>query len=199
MHRETRVFKRKEVTEFWHNEWKDSSWMWSIREVVTVHKNVLSPRMTVKITNKSEVSLTIERTYQLFDCRVFRMKDFRWILPPTIKVLSAQWTTIIAINNSIWIKHWYYFEDKVVPERLRLWCIAHQKVDNTFHHPTCITFTRVHTSTNEDTLFSLCFLIVGILVFWCNCKVFTSITRQSPTKSTSIYEILWEPIAFNPC
>ena len=199
MHRETRVFKRKEVTKFWHNEWKDSSWMWSIREVVAIHENVLAPRMAVKITNKSNVSLTIERTYQLFYCRIYRMEDLWWILPPTIKILSAQWATVIAINNSIWIHHWHYFEHKVVPESLSLWSITHQKVDNTFHHPTCITLTWVHTSANEDTLFCLCFLVVGVFVFWCNGKVFTSITRQSPAKSTSIYEILREPISFNPC
>ena len=138
--------------------------MWSIREVIPIHEDVFPPRVTVKVTNKDELTFTIESAYQLFNCRIDRMKNFGWILPSAVKVLTAECASIVTIYDTICIEHRNYLEYKVISQCLSLGCIADQEIYNAFHHPTCIAFTGMHPCTDEDSLFCFCFLIIWILV-----------------------------------
>ena len=144
----------------------------------------------MKITNKNELTFTIESTNQLLNCRIDRVQNFRWIFPASVKVLTTKRASIVTINDSICIEHWNYFEYKVISQCLGFRCIADQEIYNAFHDPTCIAFARMHSCTDEDSLFSFCFLIIWVLILRCDRQIFASVTCQSSTKGASIYEIL---------
>ena len=153
----------------------------------------------MKITNKNELTFTIESSNQLFDSRINWVQNFGWILPAAIEVLTAKCASIITINDSICVEHWNYFEYKVISQRLGFWCIAYQEIYNAFHYPTCIAFTRMHSCTDKDSLFSFCFLIIWIFVLRCDSQVFASVTCQSSTKGASVYKILRKSISLYSC
>ena len=127
------------------------------------------------------------------------MQNFGWIFPAAVEVLTTQCTSIVTINDSICVEHWNYFEYEVISQCLGFGCIADQEIYNAFHYPTCITFTRMHSCTDKDSLFSFCFLVIWILVLRCDSQIFASITCQSSTQSASIYEILRKSISLYSC
>lgn len=65
--------------------------------------------------------------------------------PLPVQVLAHKGAAVIAHDYAVWIKHWDYFENEGVAEKVCLRILSHQKVYYTFHYPACISLTRVHT------------------------------------------------------
>ena len=51
VHAEARVLEGEEIKELAHDEGEDTSRMWSLVEVIAVHEDVLSSRMTMQVTD----------------------------------------------------------------------------------------------------------------------------------------------------
>ena len=64
--------------------------MWSFREIISVHEYVLASRVAVQVTHQYDFTLPVELANELFDCRVDRMQNLRWVLPAPIQVLATQ-------------------------------------------------------------------------------------------------------------
>lgn len=96
--------------------------------------------------------------------------------PPSVEITTSQWAPVVTINDTIWIEHWNYFEDKVFPKKFGFLVIRIcKKFQNTSHHPRCYCLTRVHPGWNDNCLFLLKFLYVTL---FCNCKYFTINSRK---------------------
>lgn len=42
------------------------------------------------------------------------VEDFAWSLPSAVEVASSQGTSVVAVNDSVWIEHGNYFEHEVL-------------------------------------------------------------------------------------
>ena len=75
------------------------------------------------------------------------MENFGGCFPSTIQVTARQRAPIVAIDDAVWVQHWNNFEDKVLPQQLRLYRVRRSKeVESSFHHPRANGFSRVHPS-----------------------------------------------------
>ena len=122
------------------------------------------------------------------------MERLAGVFPPPVKVAPCQAASIVAINDSIGIKHWNYLEHKFISELWSLRITADQEVNDSFHHPGSIGFTWVDSGANDDSFLLLINLKRHSV---CYCEVFTFVTGNSPAKSISgdIVKLSWLDLA----
>ena len=81
------------------------------------------------------------------------MQHFAWSLPSSVKITSCQRTSIVAIDNAIWIEHGYHFEDKVLSQKSSLMIVwISQKGEHSSHHPGSNCLTRMHSCRYDNSL-----------------------------------------------
>lgn len=124
--------------------------------------------MTVQIKIHKNFSFLLEGSNQLFNSEINGMKRFIGSFPSSIEILSCQRTPIITIDNSIRVKNGHNFKDKVISKSPSLRRFAYQIVNESLHHPTGIAFTRMDSSTYENSFLGFRFGASWVLIFACN-------------------------------
>ena len=176
VHAESAVFERKEVEKLAHDEREYSSRMWSILEIISVHEKAFATRVTMQVATEYHLTFAIEFPNHSFYVPIDRVKILRWNLPAPIQILTGEWASVVTVDDTIWIEHRHNFEDKIFSQGLRLRSIAHEELNNTFHHPTCIWLSWVYSRWNEDSFLSLTLLTIRILFFWSDRYILASVS-----------------------
>jgi hypothetical protein len=70
-----------------------------------IHKDVLPPTMSMKVTENHQLPFFSELNKKLFSVIYARMKDFRRRLPPPVQVASSQRTSVVPVDHTIRIQH----------------------------------------------------------------------------------------------
>ena len=66
------------------------------------------------------MSFICQLSDQLLSMENSWVQDLTGVLPSPIKVASSKTASIVAIDDAIWIEHWYYFEDVVIKKNICL-------------------------------------------------------------------------------
>jgi len=74
------------------------------------------------------------------------LKSSTRLYPFSVQVHSLQGTSVVPINYPIRIKHWNYFEDKVLSKQLGVWIYRVKKVlQNSIHDPRALNFSWMNS------------------------------------------------------
>ena len=73
-----------------------------------------------------------------------------WSNPLPIEIQSTQWASIVTNDNTIWIKHWNDFKDKVISQVLGNFIFTDQELQYTFHNERGITFSWMDSTGNDN-------------------------------------------------
>ena len=113
MHAEATSFKFKIVTELRHNIRENTCCLLVFWEIIAIHKNVLSSRMTVQIAKKCDFPLLAEIFNEPLHIEHDWMQNFIRCFPTSIHILSTQAAPVVSIYDSVWIEHRNYLENKL--------------------------------------------------------------------------------------
>ena len=117
------------------------------------------------------------------------------ILPATIQIATSEGAPIVAINDTVWIKHWNYFEYESFPQHFGFFVLwIRQELKDTSHHPGSYSLTRVDPRRNDHCLFLLRLLDISFLR---DCKKVTILPRERFTKSLSLADLSPRRIQFD--
>ena len=161
---------------------------------VTIHEDVLFPRVAVEVTEQQYFSLFLSFTNQLLDMEDHRMLLLRGLLPLPVQVLAHQWTSCISQNDSISIDHGHDFEYEVVSKDPCADARANQVVDDALHHVWCSCLSWVDSRTDYDS-----FLLLHLVTVreCCDRQHICRISRirlaeHLPSKSVSGLRVIFE-------
>ena len=119
----------------------------------------------------------------------------RFVSP--IEILSCQGAPVVAVDHSVWVQNWHYFEHEVLSQRSCLWGVADQEVDTALHHPGSVRLSRMDSSRQKDTLLCSRFGACRILIFRGDGDKLSPIASQSPTKRRPVEEALRRVVFFD--
>ena len=72
-----------------------------VPKIVAVHENVLATGMAVEITIEEDLPLFSKLSNKLLDGKVHRVQYLVWSLPPPVKILATERTSVIPIDDTI--------------------------------------------------------------------------------------------------
>jgi len=111
---------------------------------------------------------------------------FHGALPASVQICACQRAPVVSINNAVDVDHGHNFDDKLFSKNTCLRCVRKQKVNRTFHHVACITFTRVNPGTEKHSL-SFQLALRGSLPR--DRQVLALVSCQRSTQRVSCYEL----------
>ena len=91
-----------------------------------VEKDILFARMAMEITKQKYVfgQDLADVAHEAFAMVNDGMQLWVGILPTPIQIFTGQATSVIAINDTIHIEHWNYFEHEVGAKFICFWSIT---------------------------------------------------------------------------
>ena len=97
--------------------------------IASVHEDVLSAAVTVKVAEYLKITFFAELVAQLFRSEDRRMQNLAWAFPSPIKITPSQRTPVVSVDDTIGIEHGHYLEDEVLTQIFSLNGIGiHKKV-----------------------------------------------------------------------
>ena len=165
IHREPALLEREVITYFGQDVGKYSCAVRLVLNVITVHKDIFTSRVAMQIAVKSHLTVLGEVSYQLFNRKIDRMQDSRWVLPAPVQILTTETAPIVSIYHTVRIEYRDYFKYEMISQGLRLRCMTRNEIYNALHHPRAVRLARMHSSTDEDSLFRLSLYRVWVLIF----------------------------------
>lgn len=106
------------------------------------------------------------------------MKILWRILPTLVEVITWDIRTIIAMNDSIWVKHRYYFEDEILSELFCFFISWEKKLQNSIAYIGTDTLPWMYSGCNYDVSFFMFFEWMLL----CNCEQLHVISSKRLTK-----------------
>lgn len=106
----------KEWADLGHDEWKEPGFLGLIRNVTSVHEDVLSPAVAMEITKYLEFSFLGELMTELLRRKDRRVQYFAGSLPSSIQIATCQRTSIIPVDHAIRIQHRNDLEHEVLSQ-----------------------------------------------------------------------------------
>lgn len=177
---ESRVIIGKvRLSYFGHQEWEDSWSLLLFIRTVTIHEDIFSSAMTVKVAVKSQRSFLCELHYEIFSMVNSWMEDLTWVLPSPVEITTSQRAPVIAIDDTVWIKHWHNLKNKLVSQLMCFRVIRHQEIDDPLHHEWGVRLSWMDPSSDHDTLFLLVYLERHPI---CDGQVLALVASYSPAK-----------------
>ena len=114
--------------------------------MTTEHKDVFSPRMSMKITEHEDVSFTLCKGHNLFKCRnLWSLLILSTLSPASVVVKSIDCCSGIANDHSINIQHGHDFEDEVLSEIICLGGSGKEVLNEAFDDKGRDCFGRVNS------------------------------------------------------
>lgn len=132
--------------------------------------------MTVKIQYHFDLFLLVSVHDLIFDEVNFRIEIFRRSFPPSVEVTTYQRTSVIPVDDTIWIDHGKNLEDKGTPQCTCLSFFREQKPNQVMNYPTGDCFPWMCPCQDDDDL--LVFLLLSHFLEICNGQHFKSISYQ---------------------
>lgn len=85
-------------------------------------------------------------------------------LPPAVEIASGQRTSIVAVDDAIWIQHGQHLEDEVFAKHLGLLVLdVRQEVQHAAHHPGPDDLAWMHPCRDDNGFLLLHRGEVGLL------------------------------------
>jgi hypothetical protein len=198
VHGESTLLEGEVVQQLGHDVGEHSGGMGLVLQIVAVHEDVLLARVAMQVAVQHKFSFLHELSYQSLHSEDLGVDHLARSLPPPIQVLATQSASVVAIDDSIGVKHRDYLEDEMFPQSSGLKSIAGEEVNDSLHHPRGIGLSRVDSRTQENSFFGLSFGTLRVLILTGNGEVFTFVTCESPSESSSVEEVLAIGVFLNP-
>jgi len=78
------------------------------------------------------------------------MQFLIWLNPDSVQIDPCKSASSVTINYSIGIQHGHNFKHKIIPQEFCTQTGPDQVVDYALHHEATASFTRMHTTTDND-------------------------------------------------
>jgi hypothetical protein len=145
------IAKAEKWTDFRHQVRKEPGLLWRLWIVTTIHENRLSAGVAVEITKHNQLSFLCKLLKKLFRIVYARMEYLGRGLPSSIQIASCKGTSVVTVNDTIWIEHWDDFENKVLSQILSLIIsFVSQEFYGALHHPRAYAFTWMDSCGQKD-------------------------------------------------
>ena len=92
----------------------------SLRGNTAVHEHVSLTGVAMEITEEEHLVVLVAHFHKLFSVIDGWVEEFAGLWPSSVEVCSHKIAPIITINNSIWVKHRYNFENESFSQHLGL-------------------------------------------------------------------------------
>ena len=122
----------------------------------------------------------------------------RRVLVPAVQILSAERASVVAINNSVHVYHWNYFEDEVLSEGTGLGRVADEEVDDALHDPGGVALAGVHACAQEDALLGEGLGALGVLVAARDRDHVAAVARERAAERRPLEEVLRARVLLDP-
>lgn len=129
--------------------------LWAFFVFTAIYENIVLSRVRMHVTvheNATVVGQSFDHCFCVPNGRI-RFPNDRSVL--SIQIFARQRATRVAHNYTVRIQHWYYFKNEFVSQFVCHKRIACDEVHQSFHHPRCRRFARMHTCTNHNGTFPL--------------------------------------------
>lgn len=112
-----RFFEFEDLTYLGKQKRENTAFFGRLWIVAPIHKNVRFSRMPVEIAEHHKLTFLMHVLNQLLAVVDRRLKCFRWKFPAPVEVATSQWTSVIAVDNTVRVKHRYNLEYEVLTEK----------------------------------------------------------------------------------
>ena len=120
------------------------------------------------------------------------MQSFTWLKPLPIEIACCQRASVIAVDYSIHVKHWYYVELEMVLQVFYKFFFflfgVEQCVNKSMYHPRGSCFSGMNSAREH---YNLLFL-VGVFV--CYVEVLDLVSCQGFAEEVAFYSLLLRQI-----
>ena len=166
-------------------------------DIVAIHEDVLPTRVAMQVTVHHYLPLFHEGPHHSLDSKVDRVELLVGCLPTPIQILATQRASVVSVDDSIWVQDRDDLEDKRVSKGLSLCRVSCQKIDDSFHHPRRIGFSRMHSGRYDDAFLGFGPLAVWVFVARGDDQVLALVAGQRTAQRCSVEEILARGILLN--
>lgn len=121
--KKTTVFEAKSLEKFANEERKTLALQRILTIVAAVDECILLAGVAVQITEKKDLTTFLNTGDELFEMKHLSVVYLRWVLPFLVEVITRQIAAVVAMDDTIRVKHGHDLEHKVLPQFLGLWTI----------------------------------------------------------------------------
>lgn len=121
----------------------------------TVKEDIFLDWMSVKIKEDehSVLELSFQLQHQILQRADLGNQIIIAHLEGSIEVSSAQRSTEVANNHTVWIYHWHHFEDHIFPQESSVFSITAQVLKQSLSHKTRTGLSWVNSAWDKDAFF----------------------------------------------
>lgn len=91
---------------------------------IALHESVVLPGMSVEVHNHAQLDVLVELGNLFFGLPHLRVLELVLPDPLAVQVHASQTTSLVSIDDAIYVDHWDYFEHKIVPQQFSFKCVA---------------------------------------------------------------------------
>ena len=143
--KETTVFEAIRFEKLAHEKWELFSILGVAIVMTSIDESILLHRVTMEVTKQDHFSNFLDTEDQFFEVEDLRVVHFGGVFPFTIEIITRNVRSVVAVNDSIRIKHRDNFEDEVLPQFSSLVTVRNQELDD------AVADIRTHRLSRVDS------------------------------------------------
>ena len=148
--KETTVFEGKRFEKLAHEKWELLSILGVAIVMTSINESIPLHRVTMEVTKQDHFSNFLDTEDQFFEVEDLRVVHFGGVFPFTIEIITRNVRPVVAVNDSIRIKHRDNFEDEVLPQFSSLVTVRNQELDDAVADIRTHRLSRVDSGSYND-------------------------------------------------